>query len=100
MQKCFSEEVGFTDACNDCWTDNVMCDQVHCKYTCLWAIGTGQRNNREDGALNPCLACDERMCGTNVTLCAGANRRRAGIKTDIARNQAIELCGHISSDTE
>ena len=37
------------------------------------------------------LQCDELLCGPDFVTCAGANRRRLGITTDIARGGA-ELC--------
>lgn len=42
--------------------------------------------------------CDERMCGPQFSRCAGANRRRAGIETDIARDQSFELCKIVDAD--
>mmetsp|Transcript_480 Transcript_480/g.883 ORF Transcript_480/g.883 Transcript_480/m.883 type:complete len:244 (-) Transcript_480:56-787(-) len=89
---CFKEDVGFTDGCNDCWTENVMCDMKKCVFTCLKMILTGQRNNGGDGELNDCLLCDEKLCGPAFIECAGANRRRSGIVSDIGRDDLNEIC--------
>lgn len=40
---------------------------------------------------NPCLACDEARCGAEFMQCAGANRRRAGVVSDIERGRR-EVC--------
>ena len=84
------EQLGFTKACNDCWTADVLCSQRHCKFTCLTQMlaSGGLANiasNDEGGGLNDCIRCDERMCGPAFARCAGANRRRAGILSDIQR---------------
>ena len=114
VDACF-RDLGFSPACRTCWVDNVACDMRHCVFTCLRHIIQGSGNNAPppraagnvsgpDGALalqgpglgrpalNPCLECDEKMCGPAFTVCAGANRRRAGILTDIARDERFELC--------
>lgn len=82
-QRCMSEKVGLTDACNACWVENIECTKEKCRCTCLmyYILGKGEFV----GKLDPCLACDESECGPAFAKCAGANRRRAGIKSDIAR---------------
>jgi len=35
VSSCLDTEVGFTEGCNQCWVDNVMCDQASCKWTCM-----------------------------------------------------------------
>ena len=59
--------------CEACWVGNVMCDQAHCKWTCLQMVLSGQRGrNREgDGRIVDCLLCNERMCGPALALAAG-----------------------------
>ena len=83
---CFSK-IGFTPGCSRCWVDNIGCTSTHCLLTCLWEKFKGSPNNLPDGTLNPCLACDENFCGKPFIKCAGANRRRAGIISDIGRNE-------------
>ena len=51
----------------------------------------GEKNNRDALELSTCLKCDELMCGPEFITCAGANRRRLGITTDIGRTSA-EFC--------
>ena len=92
----FRERVGFTEPCNDCWTADVLCTQQHCKFTCLthmlFSGGLSHISTaEEDGALNDCIRCDEQMCGPEFAQCAGANRRRAGMLTDINRPERL-LC--------
>lgn len=93
VDACFQERVGFTPGCTQCWVDNVMCDQKLCVYTCIWTVLIKREPNNRAGKLNDCLLCDERMCGPAFVECAGANRRRLGIATDIERKDALELCG-------
>jgi len=95
VHSCFETDVGFTAECNDCWTDNVMCDLVNCAFTCTKSLFLGQQNNKGDTSLNACLFCDERMCGPQFIECAGANRRRCGIVSDIERNGAVEVCATV-----
>ncbi|MEO6028624.1 MAG: hypothetical protein ABIR79_17300 [Candidatus Binatia bacterium] len=76
--------VGFTPACADCWIDDMACAITHCTAICLWSRLTGEPNN-VNGKLNDCLQCDETQCGPEFGRCAGANRRRSGIVSDIER---------------
>ncbi len=94
--KCLEHAVGFTEGCNDCWVDNIMCDTRSCLFTCTWTaiVSKIQRRSASDGApqqLNACLQCDEKRCGPAFLQCAGANRRRAGILSDIRRDSK-EVC--------
>jgi hypothetical protein len=65
-------------SCMDCWTDNIMCDAAQCKAKC-WTKFFNPAQTKE------CIECDERTCGAEFIKCAGANRRSAGIVSDIAR---------------
>ena len=83
---CMKESVGFTDSCNWCWIDNMGCDSVTCKTPCAVVKAKGEPDTDPDGNLNKCLACDENYCGDPFIKCAGANRRRSGIISDIERD--------------
>lgn len=76
--------VGFTPACTECWLDDMACAITHCTRICLWSRLIAEPNN-VDGRLNDCLQCDETHCGPEFGRCAGANRRRSGIVSDIER---------------
>ena len=78
------EPVGFTPACAACWIDDMACAITHCTTICLWSRLIGEPNN-VNGRLNDCLQCDETQCGPEFGRCAGANRRRSGIVSDIGR---------------
>ena len=93
VARCYDELVGFSSTCTPCWVENVLCDQRRCLFTCLWGLLRGEPNNRDADQLSPCLQCDEKLCGPAFITCAGANRRRAGVTTDIGRRDAQELCG-------
>lgn len=95
VAKCFHEKVGFTSSCQECWVENVMCDLRNCIFTCLkhgFLNGGRSAGTVEGGQTNPCLECDEKMCGREFIKCAGANRRRSGIVSDIERDDDKELC--------
>ena len=93
VSACMDASVGLTPDCTRCWVDNVVCDQRACLFTCLWGLVRGERNNRDaaPGQLSPCLACDEALCGPAFVTCAGANRRRSGIASDIGREES-QVC--------
>lgn len=90
-EKCLEDEVGFTAACSKCWSDNIRCTSSKCRLTCLKSFLFKEPNNY-DGNLNSCLECDEKLCGPAFLKCAGANRRRLGIVSDIARDSKNEQC--------
>lgn len=92
VAKCLEERVGFTPPCQDCWVDNIQCTFKSCKFTCLRSRLLGEGNNNGDGKLNSCLQCDEKMCGPEFLSCSGANRRRMGVVSDIARDAKDEQC--------
>lgn len=85
--------IGFTPACAACWLDDMACAVVHCTTVCLWSRLKGEPNN-VDGRLNDCLQCDETQCGPEFGRCAGANRRRSGIVSDIDRPAEQIWRGH------
>lgn len=89
------DAIGFTSGCKRCYEENILCDRRHCLGPCLAFLVrswfTGSSHGQEHLGSNPCLACDEARCGPAFLACAGANRRRAGIVSDIARLDA-EQC--------
>ncbi|CAE8733734.1 unnamed protein product [Polarella glacialis] len=96
VRDCFAQQIQFTKPCEDCWVENVMCDQRNCKWTCLQMVLTGQRKNAGgDGKLNDCLECDEELCGPAFYRCARANRRTSGLVSDIGR-KSVQNCNKTS----
>jgi hypothetical protein len=99
--KCMLENVGLTDGCNDCWVENIMCDLRKCIFTCMWYR---LLNHQVDGgagtgtSLNSCTECDEKRCGPAFVTCAGANRRRSGIISDIKRDEHSEVCHDVTPE--
>jgi hypothetical protein len=99
--KCMMEDVGLTPDCNDCWVENIMCDLRKCIFTCMWYGLFNQVDGGAGGAgtaLNPCTECDERRCGPAFVTCAGANRRRSGIISDIKRDEHSEVCHDVTRE--
>jgi hypothetical protein len=66
-----------------------------CVFTCVKMLIFGGSNNDDSGELNDCLKCDERRCGPAYIECAGANRRRSGIVSDIGRDEGAEVCAAV-----
>ena len=88
---CMLSTFSMTVGCNECWVDNILCDIQKCVFTCLlFRMGWGGSNNApgSEGMLSECLECDERRCGPAFIACAGANRRRSGMHSDIERNRS------------
>jgi hypothetical protein len=95
VEQCFLSQVDLTPTCTDCWVDNVMCDLRKCIFTCFWhAVFNKGVHSKAEGseALNDCTRCDEVRCGSQFITCAGANRRRTGILSDIERDVKTEVC--------
>lgn len=96
---CMKEEVGLSSDCEKCWVDNIMCDLRLCIFTCMWQGMFHNINNGKKGqTLNRCTLCDERRCGPQFLRCAGANRRRSGILSDIKRDLDKEVCHKVQPD--
>ena len=98
--RCMEELVGFTNDCEHCWVENIMCDLKYCVFSCMW-YGLFNSIDGGDAAsklLNPCTECDEKRCGPAFIECAGANRRRSGILSDIERDERLEVCDDLTSD--
>jgi len=94
------QTIGFTPGCSTCWKDNIKCTRKNCVFTCLKSklladehnqSNVDNDNDENSDELNACLECDEKMCGPDFLQCAGANRRRLGIVSDIKRHNA-EQC--------
>mmetsp|Transcript_16544 Transcript_16544/g.39106 ORF Transcript_16544/g.39106 Transcript_16544/m.39106 type:complete len:375 (+) Transcript_16544:632-1756(+) len=100
--RCLERSVGFTPDCNDCWVQNIMCDVRRCLFACAWHGLFGSVNQElnvdDQHILNRCTLCDEKLCGPEFLRCAGANRRRSGIVSDIERNQDTEVCRSVDRD--
>eukprot|EP00128_Syssomonas_multiformis_P007819 Colp12_sorted_trinity150504_noHs@2719 len=80
------DKVGMTAGCQQCWIDNIKCDRhSKCFKICIVSSLLRKPDNKPDGSLNDCLQCDEDVCGPPFIACAGANRRKSGIRSDIGR---------------
>ena len=86
-RSCMEKTIGFTDDCLECWMENILCDIKNCKWICLYSYLINEPYIDDDGNLNSCLQCDEDMCGPAFKHCAGANRRRSCIVSDIFRDE-------------
>ena len=92
---CLVRESGLTAACAECWAEDYRCDQRHCWATCVkgrFLPFLPAWRRWDAGPLDHCLACDERFCGPDFLECAGANRHRVGVLSDIERDVEREVC--------
>jgi hypothetical protein len=103
LVKCHTDKIGFTRPCTICWTDNMKNTQKQCLFTCLKTLFTGFMSDNnvpgagEQGWLNQCIFCDERMSGPAFVECSGVARRRLGIVSEIERNPE-EQCPNTDVD--
>jgi hypothetical protein len=75
------EQLGFTRPCAQIWAYNVKNTQKYCLEECL----KNDPYNMPNGALSPCLACDENYSGPVFKAVAGRTRRNTGIASSICR---------------
>jgi hypothetical protein len=94
VRECLAGKVDLTAPCAECWVENVMCDIHSCVFTCFFhaLFNKGLTSRGETEELNDCTQCDETRCGAAFIACAGANRRRTGILSDIERDHTTEVC--------
>jgi hypothetical protein len=95
---CLLGKSGLSEDCGKCWVKNYECNTQNCIRTCIkhrlfpflpsW-------NDWNSEPLDPCIACDEKLCGPVFVECAGANRRRVGVVSDIERDQNREICDKV-----
>lgn len=100
--QCFKKRVGLTDGCNNCFIQNVKCGCEKCMFVglkhkvlppCLFFWDSTAMNKKSYfRGHDPAVECDEKMCGTQFVKCAGANRRKIGVATDVMHNNNKELC--------
>lgn len=83
---CF-KSADLTNQCNQCWVDNMKCSASSCLGKCIWHNMINKMPWSDKSVLNECIKCDEEKCGPAFIQCAGANRRRAGVVSDIDRPQ-------------
>ena len=92
---CLQDASGLSNQCAQCWVGNYECNTQHCHKTCvkhrLFPFLPSWKS-WNSAPLDPCIACDEKLCGPGFVECAGANRRRAGIVSDIERDHGKEIC--------
>lgn len=96
--ECLKAEAGMTDGCTHCWVLNYKCNMENCVRTCVkhrFFSFLPSLNPWNSLPLDPCIACDEKLCGPIFVACAGANRRRVGVISDIERDMEREMCDKV-----
>lgn len=87
--------VGFSKNCSECWYEATRCNLQSCARYCLFGwenplsvnstLNEGDGNTIQSKQLNSCMHCDEIYCSAYYLQSCGANRRTAGVVTDINR---------------
>lgn len=77
------EDLGFTPPCARIWAYNAEHTREVCLDVCLDALDAPYHT--PDGALNPCLQCDEDLSGPVFQAVAGRTRRNTGIPNALCR---------------
>jgi len=75
--------LGFTPACAQIWTFNVLHTQAACGAVCFELLEAPY--HEPDGDLNACLACDEAESGPVFKAVAGRTRRNTGLPNALCR---------------
>ncbi|KAG7340661.1 hypothetical protein IV203_024204 [Nitzschia inconspicua] len=88
IQACNQNDIGFSEECASCWTQDELCAKKYCAFIYLQSFIFNQVSNFnvELGDITT-AACDEALCGPVFVPCSGATRRRMNIISDIPRPQ-------------
>ncbi len=77
------QQLGFDLPCAQIWAYDTTNTRSQCLGPCLANLTAP--HNEPDGALNPCLECDEVESGPVFRSVAGRDRRNSGIPNAICR---------------
>lgn len=80
--------VGYGDQCAKCWLEATKCNLASCAQHCLfgWQNPLSASSTKSGSTeLNDCMQCDELHCSAYYLQACGANRRTAGVVSDISR---------------
>ncbi len=95
-KKSCMQQIGFTEPCAETWAYNAQKTAQSCPLVCIRTYGLlpllkGEESVppvNDQGELNACLLCDERMSGPGFQYAAGRTRRNSGIISEIDRPDA------------
>lgn len=79
---------GFDAPCAECWLAATQCNLASCAQHCLYGWNNPLSASSTVGnstELNACMRCDELHCSAYFLQACGANRRTAGVVSDINR---------------
>jgi hypothetical protein len=77
------EKLGFDHPCAQAWAYNTQHTKSVCLAICI--ANLQKPYNLDDGAINPCLQCDEDQSGPVFKAVAGRTRRNSGLPNAICR---------------
>ena len=80
------DNIGFTEECAECWTEDELCAKNNCAFIYLQSVVVNQVSNFHVKLGDITTAtCDEALCGGDFVPCSGATRRRMNIISSIPR---------------
>ena len=74
LVRCLENRIGFTHNCTICWANNMVNTGEKCLSTCMRTLFSGFMTDNnvpgagEQGWLNQCLFCDEKMSGPSLII--------------------------------
>jgi hypothetical protein len=103
LVKCLEDRVHLSHDCTICWANNMKSTGRQCLFTCMKTLFTGFMNDNnvpgagQQGWLNHCLQCDEKLSGNGFVTCSGVARRRLNISSEIERHPE-QQCSTVGLD--
>lgn len=95
-----SSLVGYSDQCAKCWLEETKCNLASCAKHCLFgwqSLLSTRLTKNVSTEFNECTHCDELYCSAYYLQACGANRRTAGVVSDISR-PGEHVCGSARAD--
>lgn len=83
IQRQCLRDIGFSEPCLDIWYYNTEHTKSVCLSQCITRIQAP--HHMPNGALNPCIQCDEDRSGNVFKDIAGRTRRNSGLATALCR---------------
>lgn len=84
IDTCVDKNLDFTENCKACYKENIKCTKQHCEFECGYEVFMDIEPSK-NGNPSKCVACFENSCGEQFRSCAGITRQRAGLITELER---------------
>lgn len=81
LTACIVDRLGMTKPCAEIWAYNSRNTQQKCLDVCFTQLDAPY--HQRNGALNTCIACEQRLSGPTMKAVAGRTRRNTGIASTV-----------------